>query len=207
MKKVIIAGVMTALLSGSALAADGWDSSTPDWKVATGSTDNIVKSGFLDTASAQLTFKGALPLVMPGEYVTITGLNGSTLVNGELEILGDGSFGTLVPVTTEIHKYNADAKEVGPLLTGTDATNITWTQATKPTVSAISSDTTGATAILTFNGAEVLPNDGEVADTGAVDALNKVVWGVKNAKHGEIVKLVSGDEITVTSNIDATVEF
>lgn len=209
MKKAIIAGILSALVSGSAFAAvDGWDGS---WGAvgpvggSSGVPENALSGGKVDKASVQLTFKGALPLVSPGEYVTITGLNGATLVNGELELLADGSFGTLVPVITEVHKYNADSKDVGPILTDADATKIGWTMTKKPVVSAVASDVTGASAKLIFNGTELPEIDGSLAGEGLPSAMAQATWGVQSTN--PINKLVSGDEITVTSTVDVAVEF
>lgn len=209
MKKAIIAGVLSALVSGSAFAAiDGWDGSWgaagPDGATP-GTPENALGGGAIDRASAELVFKGGLPLVSAGDYVTITGLGGAIIENGELEVKADGSFATLKAVTTEVHKYNALAKETGPLLADTDATKVSWSLATAPVLSAISSDITGAIPVMRMEGEEVTVAPGTVIKEGSPSEFATVSWGVAN--DAPMATVVPGDQFTVTTQVDVAVEF
>lgn len=197
--KSILALLMFTAVSGSAIASDGWDNT---WAPVDAAGDNVLSSGFADTASATLFFEGSLPLVSGGEYITITGMGGAPLINGTLNIQPDGSFGTKNGIYTEVHKYNADSKEVGPILTSSDATSVAWTLATPPVLTAIASDTTGAEPIMNLNGSAI---DVDTPVSGDVDAYNKVLWTVSSNE--PMATLVAGDTVTLQSQVDVEVIF
>ncbi|EPT9249313.1 hypothetical protein ACVTNF_001476 [Photobacterium damselae] len=205
MKKAIIAGVLSALVSGSAFAANGWDT-TKNWDPVTGATENVKGSTFVDTASAELVFKGALPMVSPGSYITLTGLGGGMITNGELEIDAAGSFASLKGIPTEVRKYNADDKEVGPILVDADVTELNWYVKQNPVVSAVASDFSTAVAVLRMNGDDVTAGSAPVA-TGmpTTDSLAEVNWEVRS--EAPLASVVPGDEVTVTAQVDVQVTF
>ncbi|HIF9185578.1 TPA: hypothetical protein ACX6QK_000231 [Photobacterium damselae] len=201
-----MASIIAAVVSANTFAAavDGWDG---DW--AADATSGPVKGTTTDTATAELLFRGDLPYVVGGHYITITGAGGSLVEEGTLEVEKDGTFATLKNITTEVHKFNELSNITGPILTDADASEVSWTMSVAPVLSAIKTDVSAATnsPILRLNGTEVSAKLHEEISNGkgTPSEVASVYWGVSNKT--PIADVQSGDEFTVQAQVDVAVKF
>lgn len=207
-KNIYMASIIAVAVSANTFAAavDGWDG---DWNAPLTGADNSLTSGKTDTATAELLFRGDLPYVVGGHYITITGAGGSLVEEGTLDVEKDGTFATLKNITTEVHKFNELSNVTGPILTDADATNVSWSMSVAPVLSAIKTDVSVATTapILRLNGKEVSEKVHEEISNGkgTPSEVASVYWGVSNQT--QIADVQSGDEFTVQAQVDVTVTF
>ncbi len=171
-------------------------------------------SGEKDASVAAVEWTGGVPIVVPGKYTKITGLNGGALVQGELDVNMDGSFGSKAgsvgQVITELHLYDADTETVGAMLTDADATNLSWSVISNPIVSSSgSTETATAKAILTAN-TSLGQQEMDMAATpisGTPDQVNRVTWTVHSTKDGNLVNVNQGDTVSVSATVQAETTF
>ncbi|MCG9778823.1 hypothetical protein [Photobacterium damselae] len=197
--KTIIALALTSFFSVAAHAA------TPPTK----------GSGTIDTASASLEWTGGVPIVVPGVYTQLTGLNGGAITQGELDVNMDGSFGSKAgsvgQIVTELHTYDAETRVVGPLLTDADATNVDWTLQSNPMVnSSGSTDITTAAAFLTAHastGQFKMENTKSAPVSGTPSDVNRITWTVNSTKGGNLTDINQGDTISVSAIVQAQTTF
>ncbi|HIF9070218.1 TPA: hypothetical protein ACX6QT_002899 [Photobacterium damselae] len=207
-KNIYMASVIAAVVSANTFAAgvDGWDANN-SWDAD--KTNGPVAGTTTDTATAELLFRGDLPYVVGGHYITITGAGGSLVEEGTLEVEKDGTFATLKNITTEVHKFNEASNVTGPILTDSDASEVSWTMSVAPVLSAIKTDVSVATnsPILRLNGKEVSEKVHEEISNGkgTPSEVASVYWGVSNKT--QIADVQSGDEFTVQAQVDVAVKF
>ncbi|HIF9340585.1 TPA: hypothetical protein ACX6RU_000632 [Photobacterium damselae] len=186
-KKVALVSLL-ALSSGSALAAPA------------------LGSGELDTATAELNWKGTVPVVVPGNYTTITGLNGMPLTSGDLAIDLDGTFGSVAPIVTEVHLLDEATGDILGLVTEAEATELNWSVITDPTITATgSTNTSSASAILSMDGTDFAKGDAAIG--GAPSDYNVVSWTVRSAAGGELTDINPGDAVNVTAFVQVETKF
>ncbi len=205
MKK--ISKIKIAMLVGSVFTTAAFAAPTPAPTPEKG-------SGVKDTSMASVEWTGGVPIVVPGNYTKITGLNGGALVQGELDVNMDGSFGSKAgsvgQVITELHQYDAETETVGKLLTDAEATTLSWSVISNPVVSSSgSTETATAKAILTANtslGQQEMDMAAEPI-SGEPSKVNRVTWTVHSTKDGNLVNVNQGDTISVSSTVQAETTF
>ncbi|OEC81381.1 hypothetical protein A9D46_18275 [Photobacterium damselae subsp. damselae] len=170
--------------------------------------------GSTDSTIAAVEWTGGIPVVLAGEYTKITGLNGAPLVQGELDVNLDGSFGSKAgsvgQVITELHNYDSETETVGDILKEADATSISWSLISNPVVSSSGvTDTSSAKAVLTANtvlGASVMDMSSDPL-TGTPTEVNRVSWNINSAKDGLLGDINQGDVISVSAMVQAETTF
>ncbi|HIF9195268.1 TPA: hypothetical protein ACX6PX_000483 [Photobacterium damselae] len=193
---------IVALVLGSAFAMSAHAEVTPP------------TPGSVDSTIAAVEWTGGIPVVLAGEYTKITGLNGAPLVQGELDVNLDGSFGSKAgsvgQVITELHNYDSETETVGGILKDTDATSISWSLISNPVISSSGvTDTSTAKAVLTANtilGASIMDMSADPL-TGTPTEVNRVAWNINSAKDGLLGDVNQGDVISVSAMVQAETTF
>lgn len=186
-KKVALVSLL-ALSSGAALALP------------------TLGSGETDTATAELNWKGTVPVVIEGNYTTITGLNGMPLTSGDLSVDMDGSFGSVAPIVTEVHLLDETTGDILGLVTEAEATKLDWSVITDPTITATgSTNTSTASAVLSMDGTDI--KTGDAAIGGAPSDFNVVSWTVRSNAGGELTDINPGDAVNVTAFVQVETTF
>ncbi|NOJ07753.1 hypothetical protein [Vibrio splendidus] len=190
MKKLILVSVISSIVSAAALAAPA--APTP-------------ADGDADSTSATLTWEAQVPTIIPGAWVTFTGVGGAmTLSNGDLNVKADGSFAS-TPIQLELHTYDESNNTAGPLVVvGTDQFNGVAVSSIAYTVSApvfsslIGTDVSDVVYTVKQDGA-MIPTDTATPLQNA-----ETVWAIEGANIGT---MVGGDTVTATTVVRADVAF
>ncbi|HIF9059379.1 hypothetical protein WAX88_18040 [Photobacterium damselae subsp. damselae] len=196
MKKAIIAGVLSALVSGSAFA-----------DIASGLVD-----GSTDTTSAAITWEASVPTTMPGKWVTFRGEGGSELKPSTMDIKADGSF-TATPIKLELWYFDeatnapieivsagaAPGTTLGGTVPGTGASGVKYS-VDSVTFTAGSSDVSTAEAEVTLDGTAMVAGGAPTASSNYTTE-----WNITPKTN--INKVVPGDTIQAQTIVTAEVAF
>ncbi len=193
MKKLILVSVISSIVSAAALAAP-LAAPTP-----------APADGDADSTSATLTWEAQVPTIIPGAWVTFTGVGGAmTLSNGDLNVKADGSFAS-TPIQLELHTYDESNNTAGPLVVvdtdqfnGVAVSSIAYTVSAPVFSSLIGTDVSDVVYTVKQDGA-MIPTD---TATPLQDA--QTVWAVEGANIGT---MVGGDTVTATTVVRADVAF
>ncbi|HIF9433669.1 TPA: hypothetical protein ACX6R6_001788 [Photobacterium damselae] len=209
MKKTIIAtSVILSTLSAGAFA---------DISGATGA----------DTTNATMTWKADVPIVVPGQWITFTGVGGGAIADGKINIEPSGAF-TSSDVTVEVRAYDSATGTVGEgLVVGTQAQvgsdkTTAKVQSLTYTIDSLSFKSSEAAHDLTTVMAQIKQTSANVASLVA-DHVVKIgtaydvkdtdtngfstSWSIQNVPGNGISGLVAGEEITAAAVIRADVNF
>lgn len=200
MKKVILAGVIASVFSGSVFA----DATTDAWtgKPAVGEHDS---------AQATASWIGQVPTVVPGKWITFTGAAGGAIKAGTLKIAADGLFETEQPVTLELHTFDPATNTTGDLLpigaevgtgTGVKVESIDYAVAEVDFESAKGTPLTSAKGLVKLDGTVMSPSvpftSGEAITTWTVES--------KDASSG-FGHVIANDRISALTNVTADIDF
>ncbi|AQS38031.1 hypothetical protein Sps_02883 [Shewanella psychrophila] len=192
MKNIIVSAAITSLFSLSAVAADP----TP---------------GTVDSTSATIEWTADIPVVVPGQYITLTGADRGPVKSGVLDIKADGTF-TSTPVALEVRYYDEESDTVGGgVLVGentadgaSNADSITYSVNSVAFTSAQNIDLSATTAQIFMNDVAVDSNkDLEAPSTESW----KTNWKIQNGVGSSIQDVVAGDTVTATTVVFAEVSF
>ncbi|WP_045384366.1 hypothetical protein [Vibrio campbellii] len=193
MKKIILAGVVSSLLSAAAFAA-------PATLAAAGPID-----GGKDVTSATLTWKAEVPVIVPGQWVTFTGKAGSmTLDDADLNVKADGTFKS-EPIVLELHTYDADTNTPGELIAlktdqfgGVGVDSISYQVKAPEFSSKLGTDVTKVESKILLDGTEV-EHDAAIPSTAV-----ETTWSLEGSDVGT---MIGGDVITAQTVVIADVTF
>ena len=192
MKKVILAGLVSTLVSAAAFAAPNLQGQGPE-------------AGATDSTSATLTWEADVPVIIPGAWVTFTGEGGSMSLNsGDLNVQADGTF-VSTPIKLELHTFDEPTNTPGELVVigedqfnGIVAESVHYT-VTQPTFS--SQKGTDVSNVI----AKVSMDEAEVATDAKIEAKSaETTWSIAGS---DIASMVGGDTITATTVVRADVAF
>lgn len=192
MKKIIVSAAITSLFSLSAVAADP----TP---------------GTVDSTSATIEWTADIPVIVPGQYITLTGANRGPVKAGVLDINADGTFSSS-PIALEVRYYDEESDTVGDgVLVGentaggaSNAESITYSVNSVAFTSAQNIDLSATTAQIFMNDVAVDSNK-DLAASGAESW--KTNWKIQNGIGSSIQDVVAGDTVTATTVVFAEVSF
>ncbi len=209
MKKTIIAAsVILSTLSAGAFA---------DISGATGA----------DTTNATMTWKADVPVVVPGQWITFTGVGGGAIAEGKINIEPSGAF-TSSDVTVEVRAYDSATGTVGEgLAVGSaaqvgSASSTTKVESLSYTIDSLSFKSSEASHDLSSVMAQIkqttdnvaslpagnIANIGTAYDVTSGDANGYITsWSIQNVPGNGISGLVAGEEITAAAVIRADVNF
>lgn len=192
MKKVILAGLVSSIVSSAVFAAPAQEAQAP-------------VAGDHDTTSATLTWKADVPVIIPGAWVTFTGEGGSMkLKNGDMNIEADGSF-VSTPIKLELHTYDDLTQTPGDLIvigddqfSGSTVESISYT-VKEPTFESLKdTDVSNVDAKVNLEGTAV------AIDTSIPSDKTVTTW---NLEGSNIESMVGGDTITARTVVLADVAF
>ncbi|WP_158134614.1 hypothetical protein [Photobacterium damselae] len=143
-----------------------------------------------------------LSLLSNGEYITITGFGGGDIRDGRLEFHSLGDVGSN-SINTEVRKYNPVSGMVGPILSDSDATQVSWSLFSKLDIK-INDLVVSDNMFDMYVDGNLISVTGDY--TGKPTSHGNVLWQVKsNSSLGN--KLKPGDRVEVQGVIMASVIF
>ena len=192
MKKLILATVVSSLVSGAAMAA------MP--KAVSGPSE-----GDKDSTSATLTWEADVPTIIPGAWVTFTGEGGSmTLTSADLNLEADGTFNS-TPIKLELHTYDEESNTAGELVVvdadqfdGTGVSKISYSVSAPTFSSLLGTDVSNVIPTVSMDDS-VVAIDATIESTSA-----ETYWKIGGSN---INSMVGGDTISATTVVRADVEF
>lgn len=192
MKKIIVSAAITSLFSLSAVAADP-------------------APGTVDSTSATIEWTADIPVIVPGQYITLTGANRGPVKAGALDINADGTFSSS-PIALEVRYYDEESDTVGDgVLVGentaggaSNAESITYSVNSVAFTSAQNIDLSATTAQIFMNDVAVDSNK-DLTASGAESW--KTNWKIQNGIGSSIQDVVAGDTVTATTVVFAEVSF
>lgn len=143
-----------------------------------------------------------LSILSDGEYITITGFGGGNIRDGRLEFHSLGDIGSNL-INTEVRKYNPVSGAVGPILSDSDATQISWSLFSKLELKVNDLVVSGDVFDMYVDGNLISPT-GDY--TGKPSSHSNVSWNVKSNNSLDN-KLKPGDRVEVQGVIMASVIF
>lgn len=182
MKKLTLASLIMATMSAGAFAADPVDGST-------------------DAATAGLKWSATSPIVVDGQWMTLTGQGGvGSLVDGVLNIHNDGTFDS-DEIVLEVRNYNADTDVIGDLFDA--ATN---NASLHYSVEQVNFNADRGTDVSGVIGQVKEATFGVVDSVGVDNDANVTSWSIANANGEALPTLVGGEEVTAEAviRVDAT---
>ncbi len=192
MKKVILASIVSSLVSAASFAAPAQQAAAP-------------VAGDVDSTSATLTWEADVPVIIPGAWVTFTGDGGSrTLNSGDLNVQADGTFES-TPIKLELHTYDEATNTPGALVIlgqdqfkGLTVDSLHYTVAA-PTFSSLKgTDVSNVIAKVSMDATEV------ATDAKINSDKSETTWSIAGS---DIASMVGGDTITATTVVRADVSF
>ncbi|HIF9542554.1 TPA: hypothetical protein ACX6S1_002794 [Photobacterium damselae] len=180
-----------------------------------------------DTTNATMTWKADVPVVVPGQWITFTGVGGGAIAEGKINIEPSGAFSSS-DVTVEVRAYDSATGTVGeglvvgsPAQVGSDASKVNVDSLTY-TIDSLSFKSSEASHDLSSVMAQIKQTSanlaslpaGTLADIGTAykvessDATGfSTSWAIQNVPGNGISGLVAGEEITAAAVIRADVNF
>ncbi|HIF9183894.1 TPA: hypothetical protein ACX6PV_000839 [Photobacterium damselae] len=180
-----------------------------------------------DTTNATMTWKADVPVVVPGQWITFTGVGGGAIAEGKINIEPSGAFSSS-DVTVEVRAYDSATGTVGeglvvgsPAQVGSDVSKVNVDSLTY-TIDSLSFKSSEASHDLSSVMAQIKQTSanlaslpaGTLADIGTaykVDSSDatgfSTSWAIQNVPGNGISGLVAGEEITAAAVIRADVNF
>ncbi|WP_104047929.1 hypothetical protein [Vibrio jasicida] len=192
MKKVILASIVSSLVSAAAFAAPAQQAQGP-------------VEGSVDSTSATLTWEADVPVIIPGAWVTFTGEGGSMTLNaGDLNVQADGTFAS-APIKLELHTYDEPTNTPGELVVvGEDQFNGSTVETIHYSVTAPTFTSLKGTDVSNVV-AKVSMDDTEVATDAKIESTKaETTWSIAGS---DVASMVGGDTITATTVVRADVAF
>lgn len=192
MKKVILASIVSSLVSAASFAAPAQQAQGP-------------VAGDVDSTSATLTWEADVPVIIPGAWVTFTGDGGSmTLNSGDLNVQADGTFDS-APIKLELHTYDEATNTPGALVVvGDDQFNGMTVDSLHYTVAAPTFSSLKGTDVSNVV-AKVSMDATEVATDAKINSdKSETTWSIAGS---DVASMVGGDTITATTVVRADVSF
>ncbi|MGR5331056.1 hypothetical protein [Photobacterium damselae] len=143
-----------------------------------------------------------LSLLNKGDYITITGYGGGDIKEGLLAFDSLGNMGSNI-IDVEVRKYNVTTNEVGPILSDSDATEVSWALFTDPKLKVNNKIITSKKVNL-FLGNDLVTISSKFS--GSPSKYSRVGWQVKSESSLDDV-LDAGDNVEVQSVVMVTVTF
>ena len=183
MKKLTLASLIMATMSAGAFAA------------------TAPAAGDTDAATAGLKWSATLPIVVDGQWMTLTGQGGTgSLVDGVLNINNDGTFSS-DEIVLEVRNYDEETGATGDLFdTKTNSAKLHYS------VEQVNFNADRGTDVSGVIGKVKEAPFGVVDGVGVDNDANVTSWLIANANGEALPTLVGGEKVTAEAviRVDAT---